>query len=275
MTVPDSYPLEGAIPITDRWRSEWNKPLQVLSKNMDELSRPVEIVVDDEVDPLDCYERPRHMLFTQPMSELEFDHTVHYTLDTLDIQFHARLHKDIPEIGLTLDSLECIMDRLEKESFYALATNRYTVVTRPVEVVAPSNTQIDGHASIFAFLHHLEGKLEVEGHEAVPMNTHNDQKLHSRPVPNTRSIDPAITAAGLRLPLQAPTVEGLPVGYTCESDLRQSVSVPLVAARLGIADLCVGVVMEVGRCPVYGLLCSPQGYDDTCISEQLMSIFHR
>jgi hypothetical protein len=34
MSVPEATMLDGAIPITDKWKSEWNKPVQVSSAQL-------------------------------------------------------------------------------------------------------------------------------------------------------------------------------------------------------------------------------------------------
>lgn len=111
----DTMAVKGGMVIVDKWKGEWNQPLQVVARDF-----PKEAhfrVVNDAPKRLP-FRRPASLVNTPATTEIERDRAVEYTLDLPDLEWLRIFNAHMPSLNMSPSDLECVMDRLEKDSYY-------------------------------------------------------------------------------------------------------------------------------------------------------------
>jgi hypothetical protein len=140
-------------------------------------------------------------------------------MDSEDTKFVTRFNSAgiCPE-ALAYRDFELTLDRLEKDSHHALASCRHVVVSEP-EPAAPIPAHVES--------------TSVAGAAETSCSPGGDHPGGVFKAPRLRLV-PSDAAAPTAAP---PRIEGFELDVTSEADLRETVSVPLIAARLGLHEM--------------------------------------
>ena len=252
MTVPDGVVLENGLLITERWKSEWNRPLQLLSKNIQQVNHPeFTVLTESQTTQWSAFERPDAMIETRVLTELERDAAIIYTLDHHDTDWLQRYNLRCPRNPLVASDMERIMDRLEKDSNYTLNAGRITMVDEELPQIKRDPAVYHRFGNIFTALDaaskaanadaHTAAADEVFMHDgghggAAKRNPHTQPMVPPMGIPNPTYVASYLPIPGADARKQL-SIEGLPVNMTNEEQLRGSVSIAGIVNRLGVGKI--------------------------------------
>jgi hypothetical protein len=116
--------MDTALKIQDKWKTDWNRPLQVPTNNAFNNVRPQPSASPLFKNPKQTFTRPPKLINLKAPSMTQMDEVVEYALDAKDMEWLLDFNEAQKQHSLSPNELEAVIDRLEKDSFYHLNTHK-------------------------------------------------------------------------------------------------------------------------------------------------------